>query len=379
MSCQEDLPIIECDSIGDTVYSKKWLINSLQKTIQYFRTLPPISEDQYNNDHDEDVEEQNHQSTHFDDIEEQLCIIWDISSNVDVQHFLLENSGPEIFISCALGTNSPRLKEICIGILANCAHNSEILLILANTDIPLLIQLVRLVDTTVHNQSQWYELIIDNKCEFFTNVQHLFENCLNQDLLRLLFQLINHLLYKYDDLGALWLREDKENQLISSLCQACLHLISTIDDGSDETPIHSSLPSSSKYEFFYHFWFIKQMLYSSEWRTIFTEKLIDLQELFRRYSHFECGIENSLLSYCAACQFFLDMYECVNKTPAEDTHEMTTLEASLKSMMNDTTIADTHRRTMDVCASNDGPMRHQLQSSLQCLDEFNHRLCWKGQ
>lgn len=79
--------------------------------------------------------------------------------------------------------------------------STHVILSLANTDIPLLIQLVRLVDTTVHNQSQWYELIIDNKCEFFTNVQHLFENCLNQDLLRLLFQLINHLLYKYDDLG----------------------------------------------------------------------------------------------------------------------------------------------------------------------------------
>ena len=58
--------------------------------------------------------------------EDQLCLIWDISSDSDVQQCLIELNAVDIFIQTIISTENQRLAEIAIGILGNLCHNDQI-------------------------------------------------------------------------------------------------------------------------------------------------------------------------------------------------------------------------------------------------------------
>ena len=60
------------------------------------------------------------------DVEDQLCLMWDISSETDVQQCLYELNADEIFINTVMRTENRRLAEISIGILGNLSHNDRI-------------------------------------------------------------------------------------------------------------------------------------------------------------------------------------------------------------------------------------------------------------
>merc|ERR550519_1468301 len=52
-------------------------------------------------------------------VENEACELWDSSANTDVAKFIFDNQGKEIFIDTIAKTSSPRLMEICFGILGN--------------------------------------------------------------------------------------------------------------------------------------------------------------------------------------------------------------------------------------------------------------------
>ena len=72
---------------------------------------------------------------------------------------------------------------------------------LFSSDTSFLIQLIRFLHTVITKHQLWYKIISENSNNFFNNIQNLFINCLNTDLLKSLFQFINQILYSYDDLG----------------------------------------------------------------------------------------------------------------------------------------------------------------------------------
>ncbi|OTF72170.1 hypothetical protein BLA29_006313 [Euroglyphus maynei] len=104
------------DAIGQTVYSKQWLIQGLMKMIKFVQNESNTMNSADGGDNVTSVFEN----------EDQLCLIWDISSEADVQQFLIELNADEMLVNTVLRTENRRLAEIAIGILGNLSHNDQI-------------------------------------------------------------------------------------------------------------------------------------------------------------------------------------------------------------------------------------------------------------
>uniref|UniRef100_A0A673MQ19 Protein saal1-like n=1 Tax=Sinocyclocheilus rhinocerous TaxID=307959 RepID=A0A673MQ19_9TELE len=134
----------EADAIGETVYSKHWLFSTLTRLIQ-------MVTDQESGPSDSSVEL-------TDDLEEDLCKVWDMAMDKDVAVFLQEFKAQDILLGVIAKSRSPRLTEICVGILGNmaCFHDtcviiqllfSVLLLLLGDNDPPTLLETCRLLLT----------------------------------------------------------------------------------------------------------------------------------------------------------------------------------------------------------------------------------------
>jgi hypothetical protein len=75
-------------------------------------------------------------------------------------------------------------------------------------------------------QSLWLSSIKSNANQFFTTIHYILENCLNCDLLKALFLLINKILYIDDSLSNQWLDFDQQNESSKCLLRASHQLIS---------------------------------------------------------------------------------------------------------------------------------------------------------
>ncbi|XP_077177699.1 protein SAAL1 isoform X1 [Paroedura picta] len=107
----EEEAAVAGDSIGNTVYSKHWLFSVLTKLIEVIS--PKKGESELNNvDTEVDLDE---------DMENDICKVWDMSMDKDVALFLQEFNAPDIFMGIFAKSKSPRLTEICVGILGNMA------------------------------------------------------------------------------------------------------------------------------------------------------------------------------------------------------------------------------------------------------------------
>lgn len=86
--------------------------------------------------------------------------------------------------------------------------SSYVITLLSAPDTEFLIQLIRFLNTillrTNANNNPWLSLIEKNDEQFFNQIDHLFSNSLNNELLKALFRYINDLLYKNNDLGNLF-------------------------------------------------------------------------------------------------------------------------------------------------------------------------------
>lgn len=76
----EEIELIQYDNIGETVYSKKWVLGTLMKLVQSLQTSREDSEDGENEEHasPREVENSHELSEAF---EGELCELWDMSMN----------------------------------------------------------------------------------------------------------------------------------------------------------------------------------------------------------------------------------------------------------------------------------------------------------
>ncbi|XP_015272773.1 PREDICTED: protein SAAL1 isoform X1 [Gekko japonicus] len=108
----EEEAAVAGDSIGNTVYSKHWLFSVLTKLIEVISSKKSDSSEPNNVDIQVELDE---------DIENDICKVWDMSMDKDVALFLQEFNAPDIFMGVFAKSKSPRLTEICVGILGNMA------------------------------------------------------------------------------------------------------------------------------------------------------------------------------------------------------------------------------------------------------------------
>ncbi|XP_062859492.1 protein saal1 isoform X1 [Trichomycterus rosablanca] len=225
----------EADAIGDTVYSKHWLFSTLTHLIQV------VTEQQSRPD--------DRSQELSDEHEQELCKVWDMAMDKDVAVFLLEFKAPEILLGVIAKSHSPRLTEICIGILGNmtCFHdtclsisqNAELgavlLLLLGDNDPPTLLETCRLLLTCVSQPDVaplWLERIRQETATL-SNLCFIMRSSTNADLLLKVGELVDKLFDEDEELMKTWLTgpptegdgdEDTHQDIASSLLEAAVQL-----------------------------------------------------------------------------------------------------------------------------------------------------------
>ncbi|XP_015259100.1 PREDICTED: protein SAAL1 [Cyprinodon variegatus] len=214
----------DLDAIGDTAYSKHWLFSTLTRLIQMV------------------AEEKSEVVMQLsDDEEEDLCRVWDMAMDKDVAGFLQEFKAADILLGIIAKSRSPRLTEICVGILGNiacfpdtCASLSQnddlgavLLLLLGDADPPTLLETTRLLLTCLSQKevcSLWLQRI-RQQTSVCSNLCFIMSSSTNTDLLEKVGELVDKLFDLDEELMKCWLtsqpREkegDGEIQLDLSSC-----------------------------------------------------------------------------------------------------------------------------------------------------------------
>uniref|UniRef100_A0A9J8DKD6 Serum amyloid A-like 1 n=1 Tax=Cyprinus carpio carpio TaxID=630221 RepID=A0A9J8DKD6_CYPCA len=225
----------EADAIGETVYSKHWLFSTLTRLIQ-------MVTDQESGPSDSSVEL-------TDDLEEDLCRVWDMAMDKDVAVFLQEFKAPDILLGVIAKSRSPRLTEICVGILGNmaCFHDtcvslsqnsdlcSVLLLLLGDNDPPTLLETCRLLLTCLSQPDVaplWLERIRQQPA-VCGSLCFIMSSSTNVDLLVKVGELVDKLFDEDEELMKSWVstpasdsdpNKDTQQDMASSLLEAATQL-----------------------------------------------------------------------------------------------------------------------------------------------------------
>lgn len=225
----------EADAIGETVYSKHWLFSTLTRLIQ-------MVTDQESGQSDSSMEL-------TDDLEEDLCKVWDMAMDKDVAVFLQEFKAPDILLGVIAKSRSPRLTEICVGILGNmaCFHdtcvslsqNSDLgavlLLLLGDNDPPTLLETCRLLLTCLSQPDVaplWLERI-QQQAAVCGSLCFIMSSSTNVDLLVKVGELVDKLFDEDEEIMKSWVsappsesdpHKDKQQDIASSLLEAATQL-----------------------------------------------------------------------------------------------------------------------------------------------------------
>ena len=94
----EEIELIQYDNIGETVFSKKWVLSTLMKLVQVVQTSTEGSEDEPDEERQQQREDEDPHELD-DAFERELCELWDMSMNA-------VSSRKEIFFRlCELSKN----------------------------------------------------------------------------------------------------------------------------------------------------------------------------------------------------------------------------------------------------------------------------------
>ncbi|XP_023649640.1 protein saal1 isoform X1 [Paramormyrops kingsleyae] len=247
----------EGDAIGETVYSKHWLFSTLTRLVQ------SVTE-QEGGDQESQVELSEEE-------EEELCKIWDMAMDKDVAGFLQEFKAPDILLGVIAKSRSPRLTEICVGILGNMAcfpntcltlsQNEDLgavlLLLLGDADPPTLLETCRLLLTCLSQSDVaplWLERVRQQK-SVYPNLCFIMCSSTNTDLLVKVGELVDKLFDLDEDLMKSWITAqpsevdpDSQIHISTSLLEAtkqlrtesldslevylhAIQLLTTVDEG----------------------------------------------------------------------------------------------------------------------------------------------------
>ena len=263
---EQERSAISADYIGETVFSKRFVLSVLLKL--------------YKHDEDElydDLSLSNPVETPGDNerqlttkVESDVCELWDSSTNSDVAKFIFENQGKDVFVNVLSKTSSPRLMEICFGVLGNLAcvdtvneqlsrddgFRDAILGYLSITDALSLIELTRFLNLCISNTTSlplWMTTFRKNSLSVEQLITIL-ENSLNVRLLEHVIQIIDVLFDTDSELmdeqaNATLFRaviesyqviREKKQELVSDLLYI-LQLVSTTEIGVEQLAADTSV------------------------------------------------------------------------------------------------------------------------------------------
>lgn len=191
--CEEnDLERLRGDAIGETLYSERFVLNTLLKLGKL----------------DKDLQE-------AEDVERDLCSLWDMTLEEDIVKYLLNHDVLELFANIIRTTEDKRLTEILVGILGNMCNVQqtrnlltekkeviEILLDLTSCmDALTLEQLMRLLAVVFVKMSEdqiekWYSLILKS-AKFVENLCFILNNAANNVLILQTLESLNAILAKF--------------------------------------------------------------------------------------------------------------------------------------------------------------------------------------
>ena len=192
-------------------------------------------------------------------IEKEFSDVWDATVNQDVAAFFSENNLIPILIHTVCNSRYPRLNEMCMGVLANLACNSEVAEkefssphvawfscnMLISDDPQTLLETLRLIETCVNNegtQEVWCNIFEEQKV--VDTVQFIFDSSTNIELLfslsrlvDLLLDLWSPLLHKFGTVEMTYALCEAHNQIMHLSLETAvnlvmiLHQLSTAEEG----------------------------------------------------------------------------------------------------------------------------------------------------
>lgn len=195
------------DKLGDSVFSKHWLFQTLIKIIEGVNkgSDDDLSMTSGQGSSDGTPKEPETDVVELDPaLEEDACTLWDMSANYDVAHFLQEFRVAEIFLEVMEKTRSPRLLEIVVGILGNIVSFDELCKDVSKNSGLVLIH----TGIVNKNTTELWLAVIKNDVSFMENLKFIFENSLNGEVLKKGLQLLYYLLDKEDQWCIDWGKED---------------------------------------------------------------------------------------------------------------------------------------------------------------------------
>lgn len=164
---------IKGDAIGETLYSERFVL----------QTMIDLAE----------IIKEDSKVVWSEEMENDLCTLWDMTTEKDVVFFLLEHEFVELSLSVISKSIEIRLTEIMVGIVGNmcCFHEScdkvfecdyEVYLSLIKiTDTPLLVQLMRLLKSLLYKDAKHFNLIITD--EVLAQTKFFLSSSQNSELL----------------------------------------------------------------------------------------------------------------------------------------------------------------------------------------------------
>ena len=174
---ESEIEKLKGDSVGDTLYSGKWIINILL-------AISKVHEDSWNTK-----------------LENDLCTLWDMSTEKDIVQFLVDNDFFKVAEFTLNSSEEPRLTEIILGILGNMACEPIILELLgaheelletilrhlSSEDSATLVQILRLLRSALWNiqnnpESKW-RVNLKNSTYLREVVPFILKSSTNEELL----------------------------------------------------------------------------------------------------------------------------------------------------------------------------------------------------
>lgn len=191
--CQDnELELLKGDAIGETLYSERFVLNTLLKL------------NKLNIDLQED-----------ENMERDLCSLWDMTLEEDVVKYLLNHEILDLFPSIIKSTEDKRLTEILVGIMGNMCNVQETRDLLTDKSevVEILLELTSCMDSLTLEQLMrllavvfikmpedrtkiWYTLILKSE-KFVDNICFILNNAANNCLILQTLEALNAILAKF--------------------------------------------------------------------------------------------------------------------------------------------------------------------------------------
>ncbi|KAJ8674764.1 hypothetical protein QAD02_010550 [Eretmocerus hayati] len=219
---------IKGDTVGETLYSAKWILNTLI-------SLSQIYESGWN-----------------ESIEHDLCTLWDMSAEPDIVKFLMQNDFFKMAEFTLQISEEPRLTEIIVGIVGNMSCNSEalqslvtsvklvpaILSLISSDDKETILQVLRIIQSVIWDvqnnpESPWVETL--KECKIIgESIPFILTSSTSEELLASTIEVVYSITELESDNGNILVDIFDIDQLILALCEAMREIIDQRENSHSE-------------------------------------------------------------------------------------------------------------------------------------------------